>query len=599
VPRDQAIPSTATTSRVGQSDPAIGSWTLTRAQALVALAAITAVAGAFRFYGLGWGAPFFHFHIDEHYVFIGADLMRKSMRAAAESDKFFMYSPLPMYLVNAVRAAYETTAHTLNLTVPADQVTYMVMGRAISATFGTATIPVVYAIGARLAGRLSGLLSAAFLAVTVLHLRDSHFFTVDISMVFFSAVTWLLALRLAERGDLASAVWAGAGLGAAVLCKYSGAFMALPIGIAYLLSPRRPAWRSPVPVWLRWIALGTVPLIVAAATFALLNPLSWMYFDKFRDDIRTWVTNPLLGAWKPIWIAQFADVTSPTRYWLTNLLWWGVGPALEIWGLAGLVWLATRRNAAAAVSLAVPIGYYAAAGQTIAPMIRYMLPLTPVLAVAAGVISAGWLRRPRWRLAGAVATVLVLGATVFYAGAYTNVYRRPDSRWAAARYLERAIPQGARVMVEPSHNIPPMGSYLTNVNFYADYVLWGHAAPRDDYFHLFSLDTYVFLYDPRRTDEQKRAYIAERLAQADWIVMDDTYVEFYEHLPEPQHAVVKQYYRDLFAGRLGFEQVRTWRVYPSLFGRTINDDEAELTFRLFDHPRVFVFRRAAARGAGN
>jgi hypothetical protein len=46
--------------------------------------------------------------------------------------------------------------------------------------------------------------------------------------------------------------------------------------------------------------------------------------------------------------------------------------------------------------------------------------------------------------------------------------------------------------------------------------------------------------------------------------------------------------------------MRTFKVYPSLFGIKINDDAAELTFRLFDHPRVFVFARsatAARRGA--
>ena len=185
--------------------------------------------------------------------------MRRSMRAAAESDKFFMYSPLPMYLVNALRTGYELVAHPLNLTVPRDQMTYMVLGRAISAAFGTATIPVIYAIGARLGGRLAGLLAAAFLAVTVLHLRDSHFFCVDLSMVFFCALTWLFALRLAERGDLwlrrSSPVSA---LGAAVLCKYSGAFMALPVGVAYLLSPRRPASGRRWSAWMRWVATGAL-----------------------------------------------------------------------------------------------------------------------------------------------------------------------------------------------------------------------------------------------------------------------------------------------------------------------------------------------------
>ena len=76
-------------------------------------------------------------------------------------------------------------------------------------------------------------------------------------------------------------------------------------------------------------------------------------------------------------------------------------------------------------------------------------------------------------------------------------------------------------------------------------------------------------------------------------MIDDTYIEFYEHLPEAQHRVVKQYYRDLLAGRLGFQLQRTFKVYPSLFGRDLVDDRAELTFRLFDHPRVYIFRRGA------
>ena len=45
---------------------------------------------------------------------------------------------------------------------------------------------------------------------------------------------------------------------------------------------------------------------------------------------------PALGVTKPILIAQFADLTHPRLYWFTNLLWWGLGPALEILGLAGV-----------------------------------------------------------------------------------------------------------------------------------------------------------------------------------------------------------------------------------------------------------------------
>jgi hypothetical protein len=171
------------------------------------------------------------------------------------------------------------------------------------------------------------------------------------------------------------------------------------------------------------------------------------------------------------------------------------------------------------------------------------------------------------------------------------VFRQPDSRLAASEWLTRNVPAGSKILIEPSHNTPPMGTYLTNVDFHSNYVLFYPQTEKLDYYQLYALDTYRSLYNRGVDDDFRRSYIQSRLALADWIVMDDTFLQQYQHLPEPDHAVVKQYYRDLFAGRLGFKLVKTFKVYPSLFGRDVNDDGAELTFRSFDHPRVFIFMR--------
>jgi hypothetical protein len=234
-------------------------------------------------------------------------------------------------------------------------------------------------------------------------------------------------------------------------------------------------------------------------------------------------------------------------------------------------------------------------------MIRYTLPLAPALATSAGVLGAQWLASRRVR----TVAVGVVGATVvttgLYAFAYMNVFHQPDSRIEASRWIVQNVPAGAKILVEPSQNTPPMGSYFTATNFYRDYVLWGGRTRRQaererrDYYHLHTLDTYRYLYAGRVDDDEKRRYISSRLAQVDWIVIDDTYVQWYQHLPASENAVLKEYYRDLFDGTLGFALVRNFKVYPSLFGLTINDDRAEFTFRLFDHPRVFVFRRFSAR----
>ena len=191
------------------------------------------------------------------------------------------------------------------------------------------------------------------------------------------------------------------------------------------------------------------------------------YFDKFRSDIKIWVIDPLSGTTKPEWIAQFADVNA-VPYWFTNLLWWGLGPALEIWALAGVVWLLVRRDRLSLLAAAFPIVYWLSAGRTatIAPFIRYTVPLAPPLAIAAGALCADLIAKPRWRTAGIVTTAVVIGTTTLWAVAYMNVFRQPDSRLAASQWLLQNVPAGSKILIEPSHNIPPMGSYLTNVNFH-------------------------------------------------------------------------------------------------------------------------------------
>jgi 4-amino-4-deoxy-L-arabinose transferase-like glycosyltransferase len=555
------------------------------------LGAAIALGAAFRFYGLAWGAPYFHFHIDEHVVFTDAYLLAHDTRQAALSSKFFMYSPFPMYVLNLLVDAYEAFAHPLNLKLPGDEIVYMVLGRAISATLGTATIGLVYLVARHLAGRLAGVFAAFLLACTVIHLRESHFFSLDVSMTFFTVTTWCFLTRTVERGDVGADAGTAIGLGLGLASKYSAAFLAPLAGLAQLLSPNAPRRLQPLSGWVRVAVRAAVVVALGIGVFLALDPLVLKYYDKFRSDVKIWVIDPLSGETKPEWIAQFADVNA-LPYWFTNLLWWGLGPALEVWGLAGLIWLIVRRDRLALLAAAFPIVYWLSAGRTasIAPFIRYTVPLAPPLAVAAGVLSADLLRRPRWRRLGIAATAVVLGTTTLWAAAYMNVFHSPDSRLEASRWLLENVPADSKILIEPSHNIPPMGSHLTAVDFNQNYVLFYPATEKHDYYQLYALDTYRTLYNPW-PDDNRRAYIASRLALADWIVMDDTFLQQFQHLPESTHAATKQYYRDLFAGKLGFQMVKTFKVYPSLLGYTINDDDAELTFRLFDHPRVFIFRR--------
>ena len=558
----------------------------------VVLALIIAAAGALRFYGLSWGAPYGEFHWDEHFVFAGANYLRESMQAAAQSTKFFMYGPLPMHLLNALVWLRQQSAGALDLTQFQDQVTYMVMGRAISAALGTATVLVVYFIGKRVSNRAGGLFAAALLATTVMHIAESHSFRVDLTMIFFLSLAWLFSFRIAERGEFRDYLAAGAMVGAALGAKYSAAFILGVVAIAHLLAPNRPTAIRDLRGWLRWTIRGVSPLVVAAATFAAINPMAFIYRRKFQHDVYEQIVAPLSGTVRPIWMAQFADV-QPQSYWFTTNLWWSLGPALEWWGLAGIVFLLWRHSRATTVAAAFPLLYFLSAGGTVAPMARYTLPLTPAFAVAAGALSAGLLEHRRARPVALLATTIVLSTTAIYAVAYMNIYRSTDARLAASEYLWRNVPRGSRILVEPSHGTPPTGTYWQNPQF-EEYVLWD-TREQSDYYTLFSIDMYRFLYNPAVAPEQKREYIRARLDLVDYILMDDFYVQLYDHLPQSDHGVVKDYYRQLFSGELGFDLLQTYKVYPSILGLTINDDKAELSSRMNDHPRVYIFKRRAAR----
>jgi hypothetical protein len=340
---------------------------------------------------------------------------------------------------------------------------------------------------------------------------------------------------------------------------------------------------------------GLSPLVLSVAVFALVDPMAFLYFPKFLGDIQDQIINPVVtGAARPIFMAQFTDV-QPQLYWFTTNLWWSFGPALEVWGLLGIVFLVWRRTPTTLLAAAFPLLYFLTAGGSRVPMARYTLPLAPAFAVAAGAWSAFLFDNPRWRRSAAVITGVVVAATALYALAYMNIYRATDARLAASRYLQSTVAKGSRILVEPSHGIPPTGTYLEHPNFYGDYVMWGARRERHDYYSLYTLDTYVYLYGARATAAQKRDYIQSRLDLVDYILIDDFYTQLYRHLPDADYGVVKRYYDDLFGGRLGFDLIATFKVYPSLFGIPINDDAAELSSRMNDHPRVYLFMRRVPR----
>src|SRR3954449_13549693 len=120
--------------------------------------------------------------------------------------------------------------------------------RSLSAVFGTATVPVAYAIGARLVSRRAGLLAALAVAVSPLLVWYSQEARAYALLVLTSALTiWFFACALREPQRRRWLWWWAGAASLSLLSHYFAGFVV-----------------APEAAWLLWSARGKLRPVVAA-----------------------------------------------------------------------------------------------------------------------------------------------------------------------------------------------------------------------------------------------------------------------------------------------------------------------------------------------
>ena len=144
------------------------------------------------------------------------------------NPQWFPYGSLPLYLLKLVESIVEiwTDLDIFELRIP---------GRVLSTLADTGTVIAVMYLGTLLYSRKVGLLASALLAVTLIHVQISHFFTVDSLLVFFVLMSLLFMARLMKNGRLSDSAFAGLFWGLALASKASAAALLLPLIVAHLI----------------------------------------------------------------------------------------------------------------------------------------------------------------------------------------------------------------------------------------------------------------------------------------------------------------------------------------------------------------------------
>jgi hypothetical protein len=584
------------------------------------LAFVVLVGAGLRLTGSNWDGTA-HVHPDERYISSLADVISAphgirnyfDVHASplspylTEAGKGYVYGTLPLFGTKLVASAVGSDDYgALN-----------VVGRRVGALLDAGTIVLVFFVALLLLEPLreplrarGALLATALYAVTVTAIQHAHYFTVDVWLVFFGTATILLAM-LAVRSGVSPddgrrwplVVLLGVSLGLTVACKVSGALVALPVAVAFLgrggIVARGTGIRR-CAVWLT-AEIG-IAALAAYVAFRATNPYAfassnWLDVSlnhDFRDALRN---QSEAGSGAFLYPPSYQWLLAP-RVWspLENLVLWQLGIPLGLAALAGLavlvvrvgkavVEVARRRLAddativaatweAMVASFAIVVFVYFAS--RFAHTGRYLLPIAPFLAVSAAfgvaVLAVG---RPRL---AAVLGCVVLCASTLWAIAFVQIYRATETRIAASEWIEQHVTPGAAIANEHwDYPLPIAGAWIDP------------ATPKKDWPPNGYRGILVPVFDEDNAKKLQTLY--DDLSAADYYVLSSPRAwRTIGRLPD-RFPLMSRFYEKLFEGRLGFDEVASFRNEPRLLGVHVDDGRAEEAFWVYDHAPVHIFRR--------
>lgn len=280
--------------------------------------------------------------------------------------------------------------------------------RVVAVALGVGGVAAAWLLGSRAYGRRAALVGALGVAVATTHVAYSRMAVTDVLLTLCS--TLALAAMVSGRVE-----WAGAAVGLAASAKYPGVTLVVPLVVA--------AWGS----WTR-LARG---LALAGLAFLATSPFVVVHAGAALDDVRRVGELARLG-----WLGLEDDPVAPVAF--AERLWDALGPAALL-ALPALVVLGLRRSRVDLVLGSFAVAWWLQLMPLEAHFDRYVLPLVPVLAVAAGSV----------RLVAPVFAVLLVVPLV-WAIDDTRALRGEDARLRAHAWIAEVVPAGAVVAADPS-----------------------------------------------------------------------------------------------------------------------------------------------------
>ena len=402
------------------------------------LVVVLALAAVLRLYGIDHGLPFVY-NPDE------ANIMARSLSVARGLDpeyylypSFFFYFLFAvmggLYLLGWVHGGYENVA-AFQARFFEDPTAFYVVGRLVGVAAALATIVLTYGLVLKHFGRIAARASSLFIAVAYFHVRDAHYLKHDVPSGFlFIVALWAIDGAL-SRKDLSAYLLAGAALGVAFATHYYMIFLAPAFIVCHWASR---GWQRFAHV----VAAGAV----SAVTFFLLSPFVVLRFPTALEHIganREVVVDRSLESG----LAIFPSLGCYLEFVVSQ----GLGYLLFTLVLVGFALMAQSDRKELALWGGFPVLFFGFITYTFFAG-RYLNPILPSLAAAAGLSVSALEARFGRRLAGLV-VVLACLQPLYGSIQVDRLFAKEDTRTLAREWVVDNVASGATFALQ-SYSVP-------------------------------------------------------------------------------------------------------------------------------------------------
>lgn len=552
---------------------------------------IVLLGEVFRVFGFNWDGGF-HLHPDERAIVIytlplqfpkNLDIFLSPQ--SPWNPHFFAYGSLPLYMLKVV----SLIAGNFNqLLTGYDGIN--LLGRILSSCFDLGTIFLIFLIGKQIASKKVALLACFFYAIAVLPIQLSHFFAVDTILTFFLMCTLYCMIRFYQSESFGSAIGIGISLGFALATKTTavaiGVSLALALTIDFLLllfvhKKKLRLVLPHIPKFIKKLLLSSLYIVLPALlVFFFCEPYAFIDFNTFLlQNMQQYAMTK--DAFTFPYTLQYVGKI-PYIYELQNIFWWGLGPLFATIAFLGIIFttvtgiIREKKTAWAKelILMAFFWSYFILVGKFAVGFVRYMLPLYPLLCLAASLFIFFLIKK----FSNAFVKISIfiwLFLLLVWPCSFLAIYTHPNTRVQATNWILTHIPIGKTIAIEHWDD----GLPLVNSQAYPTNIL-----------ELYNMDT-----------PEKWAKISKQLSQSSYIILASNrlYVPLQKLtdcaalFPHPCYVQTAAYYKQLFNGQLGFTKVAEFTDYPTIpfIGTPIIDDHADESFTVYDHPKVIIFQK--------